>query len=386
MDQIVAELILQDRRIAYSITDRNLKVVALGGAVELFGHTPLPRPDCTLFELIPELAGLDTVLNELLAGELPRFELTWVNRDAAAGGSLYLNIIELPLQDQTGQIIGLLHLLDDVTETGSLRQHLTQQRNELRLLRDQLARQNLELEAAISELKQLDELKSRFVSVAAHELRTPLTSISGYLEVLLDEEISPLTREQREYLEIVQSSAGRMLDIANNLLDVTRIEAGRIELVLQPSDLVALIQTVVNEIRPQLAAQAKQLTLIAAPNLPPALCDETRTMQIVNNLLSNAAKYTPRGSHITITVTLAEAAGFLQLAVADDGIGIPPADQGKLFNRFFRAGNVAAIEASGAGLGLYITRSLVELHGGRIWFESELNQGSTFYVTFPIAD
>lgn len=386
MDQIIAELILQDRRIAYTITDRNLKVVALGGAVELFGHTSLPRPDCTLFELIPELAGLDTVLNELLAGQLPRFELTWVNRDAAAATTLYLNIVELPLLDQTGQIVGLLHLLDDVTKTGSLRQHLTQQRNELRLLRDQLARQNLELEAAISELKQLDDLKSRFVSVAAHELRTPITSISGYLEVLLDEEISPLTPEQREYLEIVQSSAGRMLDIANNLLDVTRIEAGRIELVLQPSDLVALIQTVVNEIRPQLAGQAKQLTLIAAPDLPPALCDETRTMQIVNNLLSNAAKYTPRGSHITITVTLAEAAGFLQLAVADDGIGIPPADQGKLFSRFFRAGNVAAIEASGAGLGLYITRSLVELHGGRIWFESELNQGSTFYVTFPIAD
>lgn len=385
MDQIVAELILQDRRIAYTITDRNLKVVALGGAVELFGHTSLPRPDCTLFELIPELAGLDTVLNELLAGELPRFELTWVNRDMATGESVYLNIVELPLQDQTGQIVGLLHLLDDVTEAGSLRQHLTQQRNELRLLRDQLARQNLELEAAFSELKQLDELKSRFVSVAAHELRTPLTSISGYLEVLLDEEISPLTWTQREYLEIVQGSAGRILDIATNLLDVTRIEAGRIELVLQPVDLVALVRTVAAEFRPQLAAKAKQLTLHAAPDLPLALCDEARTMQIVNNLLSNAVKYTPRGSQITITVAPAQAPGFLQLSVADDGIGIPPADQNKLFSRFFRAGNVAAIEASGAGLGLYITRSLVELHDGRIWFESELNHGSTFHVTFPSA-
>ena len=386
MDQIVTELILQDRRIAYTITDRYLKVVALGGAVELFGQTPVSRPDCTLFELIPELTGLEPVLNELLTGELPRFELALVNRKTAGGEILYLNIVELPLQDQTGQIVGLLHLLDDVTETGSLRQHLTQQRNELRLLRDQLGRQNLELEAALSELKQLDELKSRFVSVAAHELRTPLTSISGYLEVLLDEEISPLTREQREYLEIVQGSAGRMLDIANNLLDVTRIESGRIELVLQPTDLVALVRTVAAEFRPQLAAKDKQLTLHAAFELPPALCDESRTMQIVNNLLSNAAKYTPRGSHITISVTPAELAGFLQLTVADDGIGIPPADQGKLFNRFFRAGNVATIETSGAGLGLYITRSLVELHGGRIWFKSELNHGSTFYVTFPSAD
>ena len=109
-------------------------------------------------------------------------------------------------------------------------------------------------------------------------------------------------------------------------------------------------------------------------------------MQIVNNLLSNAAKYTSRGSQITLTVAPAQTAGFLQLTVADNGIGIPPADQSKLFSRFFRAGNVATVETGGAGLGLYITRSLVELHGGHIWFESELNRGSTFYVTFPSAE
>lgn len=128
-----------------------------------------------------------------------------------------------------------------MSEAGWLKQRLAQQRNELLLLSDTLARQNVELEAAISELKQLDELKSRFISVAGHELRTPITSISGFIEVILEEEISPLSPELREYLEIVRDSADRMLRTVNNLLDVNRIEAGRVELALQPVDMPALV-------------------------------------------------------------------------------------------------------------------------------------------------
>jgi len=272
-----------------------------------------------------------------------------------------------------------------VTEMGSLKQHLAQQRNELRLLRDKLTRQNLELEAAITELQELDELKSRFVSVAAHELRTPLTSIIGFLEMLLDEEMNPLATDQREYLEIVQHSTNRMLNIVTNLLDITRIEAGRIELALQPADLPALIQAAATEFKPQLEAKAKRLSLHAAPNLPPALCDKNRATQIIGNLLSNAAKYTPRGSRISINTSPAKEEGFLEISVIDKGIGISSQDKDKIFSRFFRTQSATAIGASGAGLGLYITRCLVELHGGRIWFESELGQGSTFHVTFPIA-
>jgi signal transduction histidine kinase len=248
-----------------------------------------------------------------------------------------------------------------------------------------LTRQNLQLEAAITELQELDELKSRFVSVAAHELRTPLTSISGYLEVLLDEELSPLTTDQREYIEIVRHSTDRMLNIVTNLLDVTRIEAGRIELVLQPVALPKLVQVVAAEIKPQLEAKAKRLQLHTAPDLPPALCDKDRAIQIIENLLSNAEKYTPRGSLIVVEAGLAREEGFLEIAVIDNGVGISTEDQEKIFSRFFRTRSAAAVGASGAGLGLHITRSLVELHGGQIWFESELGHGSTFHVTFPIA-
>jgi signal transduction histidine kinase len=253
-------------------------------------------------------------------------------------------------------------------------------------LQDQLTRQNAELAAANVELRRLDELKSAFVSVAAHELRTPLAPIRGYVEVLLDEDVGRLNDDQREYLETVERSARRLLTLTGNLLDVTRIEAGRVELVLQPTDLSALVKAIAVEYGRQLEGRAQQFTLLIPSDLPPALCDEARAAQIIGNLLSNASKYTSQGGQIVVTVRPAEEDGFIKVSVADTGVGIPVEDQPKLFTRFFRAQSAVLTRASGAGLGLYIVRSLIELHGGRIWFESELGKGSTFYVTFPIAD
>jgi signal transduction histidine kinase len=269
---------------------------------------------------------------------------------------------------------------------GRLEQQVTQHRNELRLLRDQLAKQNLKLAATNAELRHLDQIKSEFVSVAAHELRTPLSSIMGYIEILLDEDFDPLTDQQRDFLQVVERGAHRLLSITNNLLDVTRIETGRIELWLEPTDLPALIESVASEFSLQLEAKAQRLTLRAVPGLPPALCDQVRAAQIIGNLLSNANKYTPEGGLIVVSVTQAEEQGFLKISVADDGVGISPEDQERLFDRFFRAESARLTRATGAGLGLHITHSLVEQHGGRIWLESELDQGSTFYVTFPMAD
>jgi signal transduction histidine kinase len=387
MDPAVAQLILRDRKIAYLITDCNLNVVEVSGMEPILNNShrraSLGR---SLLDLVPELIGSEEMLAHILAGKLPRFQLSLVNRETSEGQTIYLTMVALPYRDRMGRIIGLLYLVEDVTEMGELQQRLAQQRNDLRLLRDQLERQNLELAAANTELRRLDEMKSMFVSVAAHELRTPLTSIAGYLELLLDEECGPLNDEQREYLEIAQWSAGRLLNITNNLLDLARIETGRMELILQPTDLPALVEAVAAEFGPQLEGKAQRLILRATSGLPPALCDETRAAQIIGNLLSNASKYSPEGSLITISLSLAETKGFLQVSVQDNGVGISVEDQAKLFYRFFRAQGECFDEIHGAGLGLYITRSLVELHGGRIWFESEPGKGSTFYVTFPVAD
>jgi signal transduction histidine kinase len=386
MDAKLAELILTDREIAYAITDRELNVIEVGGEVDLLHFDQDSWLGCSLIDLVPELVGSEAALADILADKLPSLEMALVNRNISSGETIYLTIVELPRRSRGGEITGLIHVVDDVTETGLLDQSLTQSSNELRLLRDQLTRQNLELAAANAELKQLDEMKSMFVSVAAHELRTPVTSISGFVEVLLDAEFGSLTNEQREYLEIVYNSARRMLISTNNLLDVTRIETGRIELVLQPTDLPALVKATATEFETQLENKSQRLTLDISPDLPLALCDRTRAAQMIDNLLSNASKYSPQGGQITVRLAPATEEGFLQLSVQDNGVGIPIEDQDKLFTRFFRAQNAAETGASGAGLGLYITRCLIELHGGRIWFESRLDQGSTFFISFPLAD
>jgi signal transduction histidine kinase len=386
MERALLRLILEDRRMAYAVTDRELRVVEVGGAVAVLEQDPVAWLGQSLPDLIPELVGSEPALADILAGTLPRLELAWINRETPTGQTRYLTMVELPYHDVQGRIGGLLHVVQDCTQAGVFRQQLSQQRNELRLAQAQLARQNFQLAAANAELRRLDELKSTFVSVAAHELRTPLTAIVGYIEMLADEEAGPLSAGQHEYLGIVQESVDRLLHLTTSLLDVARIEAGRVDLVLRPTDLPALVRSVVAEFERQAASKYQHLTLIEAPDLPPALCDPTRTAQIMGNLLSNAVKYTPRGGQIGITISLAPEEGFLQVSVSDDGAGIASKDQDKLFSRFFRVAGTTDSETGGAGLGLYITRSLVELHGGRIWLESELGSGSAFSVTLPVAD
>jgi signal transduction histidine kinase len=316
---------------------------------------------------------------------VPRVRLDWVNRETGGGETIYLTMVTLPYQDATGAIVGIVHAMVDDTAMGVISQQLAQGRNELRLLQNQLTRQNIELTAANTELRCLTGIKAQFVSVAAHELRTPLTSIAGYLEMLLDNEFGPLTDEQQRALGLVSEAAHRLQSLSDELLDMTRIEAERVELVLRPVDLPALIETIVAEFRPQLDAKGQQSMLRISPVLPVALCDEVRTGQIIRNLLSNASKYTPYGGAVAVSLETAEEEGFLKLSVTDNGVGISPEDQSELFTPFFRAESATVTGSRGVGLGLYITRSLVEQHGGSIWFESELDRGSTFHVTFPIA-
>lgn len=385
MSQRIAQTILYDRRIAYAITDRDLNVIEVSGAsngLQTWLKSWMGRP---LTEVVPELIGNEEVLADLLTGELSRFQLPYINRDLPGGKTAYLTMIDLPHVDESGRITGLIHVLQDITELGELEQRLTQQRNELRLLRDELHRQNLALAAANAELQRLNKIKSIFVSIAAHELRTPLASISGYIEMLLDGDAGPLTARQREYLCIAENSARRLLQITRDLLDLTRIEIGRMEVILKPANLVALVEEVIAEQVPQLEARAQQLSLRAPTGLPPALCDPTRAVQMIGNLLSNASKYSPAGSTITVEVKKASEDGFLEVAVTDEGIGIADEDRKQIFDPFFRAHNVGRTGSGGIGLGLSIARALAELQGGHLWFESALGQGSTFHVTLPIA-
>lgn len=384
MGALPMQTVLEDRRVAFYITDRALRVIEVSDAARLLSdhEEALGR---SLLEVSPELLGQDQALADILAGKRARLELT-VPCAGAGQRAGRLTVVTLPHRDSAGAIAGLIHILHDVTELTPDAYGADRGGDEVNLLRAELARRDQQLAAAYAELQNLDEIKSRFTAIAAHELRSPLTAIAGYLELLVDDGADCFTDRQREYLDIIQTSTRRLLTITSDLLELTRIEAGRLELTLQPLDLPELLRIVIAEHTPAITTKGIHLSLSIADQLPAVLCDDARTAQILSELLSNAIKYTPFDGAITIRVEHAAEEGFLQVVVRDNGAGIPAAEQEWIFKRFYHASNALPVGAFGAGLGLPIARALVELHGGKLWLESEAGQGAAFYATFPVAD
>lgn len=387
LDTLVAQLILQERNIAYVVTDRSLRIQQIGGKRELLTIEGGPvQVGVSLFDLAPELIGCEEQLQALLTPKAPTFQLEFVNRENDAGALYYVTLHNYGYAAESGAPTGILHIVEDVTFIGETNQRLTQQRNELYLLHAQLRRANLQLEAANAELRALDELKSKFVAIAAHELRTPLASILGYVEFIINDPVATMHPDHAKGVNIIGKSAKRLHAITSNLLDVTRIEAGRIELTLQSLNLPDIVEEVVTQLQPEIVQKQHHFRLEKQPFLPPVLCDETRTAQIFSNLLSNAIKYTPAQGRIAISLHHSPQEEAIIAAVSDTGIGIPAKDLQNIGKNFFRASNVHLSKANGAGLGLGITRSLVELQGGRFWIESSPGHGSTFYLTIPVDD
>jgi signal transduction histidine kinase len=237
---------------------------------------------------------------------------------------------------------------------------------------------------AVLELERLNQAKTDFVYVVSHELRTPLTSVKGYIDLLLEGEAGPLSPDQLEFLDIARNNADRLVALINDLLDVARIETGNVELQCLSVEMAPLIEEVANSFRPQLEARSQQLSLELDAHLPPVWADPRRVLQVLANLVSNAHKYTPPGGHLTIAAQ--PEGGYVRLDVRDTGIGMTAEEQAQLFTKFFRSRHGLAQAAGGTGLGLVITRSLVDLHGGSMQVFSTADQGSTFSFTLPVAD
>ncbi|MBV9602837.1 MAG: response regulator [Chloroflexi bacterium] len=235
----------------------------------------------------------------------------------------------------------------------------------------------------VTQERELDRMKTEFVSQVSHELRTPLTAIKGFTELLLDGDAGEVNDEQQEYLDIVKSNVDRLVALINDLLDISRIESGRIKLDLAPIDLAAIITSVVATMRPLLDAKQQTLTTSVEADLPLAMGDRDRVVQVVTNLVSNAHKYTQAEGAITVSAERTD--NLLRVAVQDNGMGIPADDIPKLFTRFFRVDSSLTREIGGTGLGLSIVKSIVELQGGTVSVESEVGRGSTFAFTLPIA-
>ncbi|WP_338777282.1 ATP-binding protein [Streptomyces sp. DG1A-41] len=235
----------------------------------------------------------------------------------------------------------------------------------------------------VEKLRALDKAKSDFLSTVSHELRTPLTSIVGYIELLKDEETGPLSPPQLHMLDVVDRNANRLRALIEDLLTLSRIESGVFGSKKEPVDLCLLVASAADAIRP--AAEAASVTLEThCPSRPLILeADSDQLDRVVMNLLSNAVKFTPKGGKVTVRAE--DRDGESVLSVSDTGIGIPAAEQEKLFQRFFRASNATDAAIPGTGLGLTIVRTIVANHGGEMEVHSEEGRGTTFTARLPIA-
>ncbi|MBI3739406.1 MAG: HAMP domain-containing histidine kinase, partial [Chloroflexi bacterium] len=234
---------------------------------------------------------------------------------------------------------------------------------------------------------EVDRLKSEFVATVSHDLRTPMTAIKGYVDVLLMGAAGAINENQSHFLTVVKNNIDRLNILVNDLLDISRIEAGRVILAPQPLDLREVAEDVVADVlrRSQEENKPMALSLDAPKTLPRVLGDQERVRQILDNLLDNAYHYTPENG--TIKVNIHSLNGTeVQVDVVDNGVGIAPSDHERVFERFYRGEHPFVLATPGTGLGLPIVKELVEMHNGRIWMKSEgvPGKGSTFSFTLPV--
>jgi signal transduction histidine kinase len=254
--------------------------------------------------------------------------------------------------------------------------------NRAQLLED-IKNTNNKLTQANKQLELLDKLKDEFVSVASHELRTPMTAIKSYTWMVLNGKTGPLEPKATEYLNRVYLSTERLIHLVNEMLDVSRIESGRVTIKKAPLDIMKLLLDVQSELQARAAETHINLSVNKDISVPTVQADTEKIHQVLENLVGNALKFTPANGSITMGAKAVD--GFLEISVTDTGQGIRMEDMPQLFQKFGRLENsLIAMPGNSTGLGLYICKQYVELHGGKIWVKSEPGKGSTFTFTLPI--
>jgi signal transduction histidine kinase len=238
-----------------------------------------------------------------------------------------------------------------------------------------------EIEQKSRELEAASHHKSEFLANMSHELRTPLNAIIGFSEVLSERMFGEINEKQAEYIGDILQSGQHLLSLINDILDLSKIEAGRMELELSDFDLPNTIENTLTLVRERAVRRGIELGRSVDEHLGVVRADERKVKQVLLNLLSNALKFTPEGGRIDVRAAVRD--GTAEISVTDTGVGISPEDQEAVFEEFRQVGT-AAKKVEGTGLGLAISRKFIELHGGRIWVESQFGKGSTFAFTLPL--
>jgi two-component system, sensor histidine kinase and response regulator len=277
----------------------------------------------------------------------------------------WVSTTKMPLRDDHGRIIGTFGISRDVTAQIRAESALTHQA--------------LQLSAQNERLRELAGLKDKFIGLVSHELRTPLTSIIGYAKLLRDERTSGLNADQ--FADVIQRNAHRLLRLVEDLLFLSQIQSGSMAMQFRSADLADIAASAAQQMRPEAERKHIELALSARP-VPCSTVDPTRMGQLLGNLISNAVKFTPDGGKVEVSVgTEGDQA---VLAVADTGVGISAADRERIFERFYRTAVATREVIPGTGLGLTISKDIVEAHNGTITVDSEEGRGSTFTVRLPL--
>lgn len=274
-------------------------------------------------------------------------------------------------------------------ERDTLAAQLDRERASVAALAEELAETNhgvvalyAELDDKASQLREASELKSRFLSYMSHEFRTPLGSIRSIARILLDRLDGPLTGEQERQVQFVQSSAAELTEMVNDLLDLARVEAGRVTISPEWFEMVDLFSALRGMFKPILSNDAVSLIFEEPAGIPPIYTDDNKLSQILRNFIANALKFTPKGE-VRVTATLS-GKDEVTFSVADTGIGIPKEHLGAIFQDFVQINSPIQKRLRGSGLGLSLSKRLAEILGGRVAVESEFGVGSTFSVTIPL--
>lgn len=325
-------------------------------------------------ELFWEMVGGETALNAVLEGREEIFTLENINREIGPDSILYLSLKVIPLiEAEPGK--GLLLIIQDTTLTSNLARDLIQDRNELRLVRNKLSLVN-------EELQKLNQLKSLFLSVAAHDLRSPLHAMRGYAELAIQAVQQEAQEETNEYLSIIKSLVDSLDRLISDFLDLDRIEQGKLEIRPISCNLNVIVHKVADIMRAVATRQGVQIETKLASELPAMYADPDRIQQIVFNLIDNAIKYTSQKDMVTIETGYRENCVFM--TVTDHGLGIPESEIPRLFDLYHRAEQARQSRKKGLGLGLFIVKSLVDLHQGQISVRSEPGKGTEFTVSMPL--
>jgi signal transduction histidine kinase len=365
---------IHERSLTLAVLSKDLRVMEASEKFREFQGDPMLEPiggDVT--ELIWELIGCEEGLQEVLEGKAEKFSLQNLNRKTVDGSSIFLSLTILPLsEDEPGG--GLLLIIEDTTFTSTLERELVQDRNELRLTKNSLSKAN-------EELLKLNRLKSLFLSIAAHDLRSPLTAMLGYTDLAINS-LPPDSRpEIAEYLSIVQSLVDTQSRLISDFLDLDILEQGRLNIRPEPCQLNTIVPDVVDVMKAIARRKKIRIETRLADELPAMYADPDRIRQILFNLLANAIKYTNEGDQVEVETDSDEK--HIRFIVSDHGPGIPESDIPFLFDLYHRTEEARQSKTKGLGLGLFIVKSLVDLHKGEISVLSKPGKGTEFIVGIP---